>query len=91
MTNLRQVPESETPPPSRGNSRIQDHAERLVRIERKLENMATKTDIESIRTQIESIKTLISDKESAQLKWLVGIVVLGVFSIVAAVIKTFLG
>ena len=46
--------------------------------------MATKTDIESI-------KTLLSTRESQQMKWLVGIVLLGLFSIIAAVIKTFLG
>ena len=70
-----------TEPP---NGRVQDHAERLVRIETILENMATKTDIESI-------KTLLSTRESQQMKWLVGIVLLGLFSIIAAVIKTFLG
>ena len=59
-----------------------DLRERVIAIETEMNHLATKRDIEEI-------KTLISDKENAQLKWLIGLIVIGLFSMGTAIVRSF--
>ena len=56
-------------------------SERLVAVETTLKYVATKEDIQRVETLIEA-------KETKLLKWLVSLVVVGIFSIIAAIITT---
>ena len=53
-----------------------------VRLDTKLEHLATKEDMESV-------KTLINAKEATMLKWLLGILATSMVAIVIALIRTF--
>ena len=54
-----------------------------VRLDTKLEHLATKEDMESV-------KTLINAKEATMLKWLLGILATSMVAIVVALIRTFI-
>lgn len=57
--------------------------ERVARIEATLPHLATKEDVAKLETRI-------VEKLDAQTKWLIGIVSIGLITIVAALIRTFL-
>ena len=58
-----------------------DYGERLVRIETKLEYLATQADISDL-------KALIADKETTQTRWLIGVLLAALGALIAAVIRT---
>ena len=53
------------------------------RIDERMKHMPTKEGLQEI-------KTLISDRESAMLKWLIGIVAVSLIAVLVALIRTFL-
>ena len=57
-------------------------SERLARIEARLEYMATREDLSKI-------EVLIERKESIMLRWLLGLVVVAMFSLIAALVRSF--
>ena len=67
--------------------------DRLLSLEKQVAGLDSKLDTElkhlATKKDVEEIKTLISQRESAMLKWLVGLVVVGLASIAAALIRTF--
>ena len=63
--------------------RLRAVEQQLIRIDTRMENMATKTDIQAI-------ETLISKRESTMLRWLMGILSLGAISLGVALFRTFI-
>ena len=71
--------------------RLRSLEERMARVETKLDDVATKSDLESL-------KTLIATKETQQTRWLVGVIsgaaislLAALAAVVAALIRTFTG
>ena len=62
-------------------SRLRAVERQLVKIETRMESMATKEDIQAI-------KTLIAERESKMLRWLIGICSIGAISLVVALVRT---
>ena len=56
----------------------------MARLETRLENIPTKQDLESI-------KTLIAEKESLNTRWMIGIISAAMITMLAALIRTFVG
>ena len=75
---------------SGNGGRYDDHEKRLrvvetatTRIETRMENLATKVDVEGV-------KTLINQKESSMQRWLIGILVVALVSVMTAMFRLFL-
>lgn len=75
---------------SGNGGRFDDHEQRLrvletaaTRIETRMENLATKLDVEGL-------KTLINEKEASMQRWLIGILLTAIVSLVVAMVRTFL-
>ena len=79
---VEKQPEPQASEGSGGNGSGGDYGERLVRIETKLEYLATQTDIADL-------KALIANKETTQTRWLVGVVLAALGAVVTALIRTF--
>lgn len=93
MSNLHLVPNQETgPDPDSGSGRGGDGLEgrlrqlelQMARLETRLESIPTKQDLESI-------KTLIAEKESHNTRWMIGIISAATITMLAALIRTFVG
>lgn len=67
----------------RGNGNGRDLHGRLSAVEAHLQHLATKEGIQRI-------ETLIERKEATMLRWLIGVISLGVISIAVALIRTFI-
>ena len=65
-----------------GNGRLRLVELAVERIDERMKHMPTKEDLQEI-------KTLISDRESAMLKWLIGIVAVSLIAVLVALIRTF--
>ena len=57
---------------------------RVSVIEKRLDHLATKTDIEAL-------KTLIATREASMLRWLVGILLASSLAVGLALVRTFMG
>lgn len=79
-----------TPVPAGSGNGGVSYGERLARIEAKMEHMATREDISELKVLIERLKVLIERKEATMLRWLPGLVVVAVVSLLAALLRTFL-
>ena len=66
--------------------------DRLARLETRMENSSEKMgEMMAKREDIEKIKTLIEKKDAANSKWFITIVISASVTVVAALVRTFLG
>lgn len=73
MTKLRDVSSPLTSPDGGGGGGGGgDVGERLATLEEKVNHLATESQVKDVLLTIEQVKTLISEKESSNLRWLIG-------------------
>lgn len=65
-------------------ARLRAVEERLARVETGISHLATKEGLQKL-------ETLIVKRESNMMKWLIGIISVSLVSVIAALIRTFLG
>ena len=86
---LHAVADTEDPPASTPNTGGgppnggSGYGERLARIEGRMGYLATREDVSEI-------KVLIERKESTMLRWLLGLVVVAIVTLLAAILRTFI-